>query len=337
MVDDSVVARLNPVDIAACRALLRTNSTTFYISSMLLPKSVRDPASALYAFCRVADDAVDLQLHPSQQNKLAAVDVLRERLERVFAGRPMDAPPDRAFADVVAAFNIPKALPDALLEGFLWDAEERRYANLSELYDYAARVAGSVGAMMSLLMRTRDAGALARACDLGVAMQLSNIARDIGEDARAGRVYLPLEWLSEASVDVPQWLAVPVFTPALGGVVERLLAEADALYSRAETGVTALPKNCQPGINAARFLYAEIGREVERAGMDSVSRRAVVPIIGKLKLLAKVIVAGSANKETPTATAQNAALANPPIVNECRFLIDACLGAGEAQKTLRKL
>jgi phytoene synthase len=300
-------------DVAVCRAMLRENSKTFFVASLMLPKSVREPASALYAFCRMADDAVDLDTRASSRNKLIAVDLLRERLEKVYRGCPIDAAPDRAFAEVVETFRIPRAVPDALLDGFQWDAEERRYRSLSDVRGYAARVAGTVGAMMSILMQTRSEAALARACDLGVAMQFSNIARDIGEDARAGRVYLPLEWLEEAGIDIDSWLAAPDFTPALGSVVARLLGEAELLYSRVAAGVAVLPKSCQPGINAARFLYSEIGMQVERAGMDSVNSRAVVPASIKARILAKALVAAPAI--APLAL---------PAMEECKFLIEAC-------------
>ena len=300
-------------DVAACRAMLRGNSKTFFAASLLLPKSVREPASALYAFCRMADDAVDLDTVATKQSKAAAVALLQERLARVYAGQPFNDAPDRAFAVVVSTYQIPRAIPDALLEGFLWDAEERRYQTLDDLHAYATRVAGTVGAMMSILMQTRDTNAVARACDLGVAMQLSNIARDIGEDARAGRIYLPLDWMKDESIDVGAWLANPTHTPQLGRVVKRLLNEADRLYGRVADGVAVLPKSCQPGINAARFLYAEIGREVERANMDSVSQRAVVPASVKAKILAKAVM---------TSASKSAQQIAP--LTQCQFLVDAC-------------
>jgi 15-cis-phytoene synthase len=301
------------IDIAECRSMLRENSKTFFAASLLLPKSVREPASALYAFCRMADDAVDLAPVATKAAKLAAVEMLEERLERVYAGRPLNHAPDRAFAGVVAAFDIPRAVPNALIEGFLWDAEERRYASLDDLNAYATRVAGTVGAMMSILMRTRDADALARACDLGVAMQLSNIARDIGEDARMGRIYLPLDWLRDEGIDADEWLAAPQHSAALGRVVKRLLDEAATLYGRVADGVAVLPKSCQPGINAARFLYCEIGEEVARAGMDSVTRRAVVPASVKAKILTKAVMTSS----------KRATQSHPPLA-ACQFLVDAC-------------
>ena len=164
------------VDLAACRTLLRGGSKSFDLAAKFLPRAVRDPAVALYAFCREADDLID--------EECGGLDRLRERLARAYDGRPFEIPADRAFAAVVARFAIPRTLPEALLEGFAWDNAGRRYHNLPQLRAYAARVAGSVGAMMAVVMGVRDAERLAAAVDLGVAMQMSNIARDVGEDAR---------------------------------------------------------------------------------------------------------------------------------------------------------
>ena len=194
-----------PDDMAHCREAIRTGSLSFHTASKLLPTSVRDPALALYAFCRLADDEVD-----EGDQKARAVLTLRDRLDAVYAGRPRNAPEDRAFAAIIEAFDMPRALPEALLEGLAWDASGRQYQSLSGVTDYAARVASAVGAMMCVLMRVRDADALARACDLGVAMQLTNIARDVGEDARAGRLYLPLDWIEEAGLTPEQFMAVPM-------------------------------------------------------------------------------------------------------------------------------
>lgn len=301
-----------PDDLAACRASLRHGSRSFFVASLLLPRAVREPASALYAFCRMADDVVDLG------GEADAVARLRERLALVYAGRPADSVADRALAIVVTRHAIPRALPEALIEGFEWDATGRRYETLDELQDYAARVAGTVGAMMALLMGVRSAAGLARACELGVAMQLSNIARDVGEDARMGRLYLPRQWLREAGLDPDAWLAAPTFSPALGAVVQRLLDAADALYRRVGAGVAELPLACRPGINAARFLYAGIGHEVARGGLDSVSRRARVPRRRKALLLLRALVAlQPAVPETPL-----------PCLHASRFLVDAAAQPG---------
>ena len=285
-------------DMAACRAQLAHGSRTFLAASWLLPRAVRDPACVLYAFCRQADDEVDGQ---SDGHGLAAdgagrgsgdaVARLSDRLARLYGGQPAPIAADRALAAVVQRYRIPAALPEALLEGFAWDAAGRRYDTLADVQDYAARVAGAVGAMMALLMGVRSAAGLARACELGVAMQLSNIARDVGEDARAGRLYLPRDWLRAEGIDPDAWLSAPVHSAALGRVVQRLLREADALYRRVDAGVAALPLPCRPGINAARFLYAQIGLQVERQGLNAVDSRAVVGVPRKLWGLLQSVLA----------------------------------------------
>jgi phytoene synthase len=302
----------DPADLAACRQLLSNGSKSFFAASFFLPKPMRQPAAALYAFCRIADDAIDCR-----DDQSAAMDELRERLERCYAGRPLPLAVDRAFAGAVERFAIPRELPEALLEGFEWDADGRSYRDISALYDYCARVAAAVGAMMAALMGVRSPQVLARACDLGTAMQLTNICRDVGEDARNGRIYLPLDWLAEAGLDADAFLASPRFSEALGSVVERLLEIAELLYQRAESGIARLPVGCRPGIYAARLLYAEIGHEVARNGFDSVSQRAVVPASRKVTLLSQALAA------TPFPGGRCAA---EPLA-ENRFLIDAVAAA----------
>ncbi len=302
-----------PADLAACRDLLCGGSRSFYAASFLLPRRVHEPATALYAFCRVADDEIDLADCSTE-----ALGRLQVRLDHIYAGRPDPVPADRALAAVVAHFDLPRALLDALLEGFAWDAAGRRYPDLSSVYAYSARVAGTVGAMMAVLMGERSPAVTARACDLGVAMQLTNIARDVGEDARNGRLYLPEDWLRDEGIDPDAWLAKPVYSPALARVVRRLLQAADQLYAQADEGIAGLPLTCRPGINAARFLYAEIGRELERQGCDSISRRAVVPAGRKAQLLMRIL-------GTALVPAGCGAILSLP---ETRFLIEAIATAG---------
>jgi len=122
-------------------------------------------------------------------------------------------------------------------------------------------------------------------------MQLTNIARDVGEDARFGRLYLPLAWMREAGLDPDAWLQNPVFDKRIACVVARLIKAADVLYQRSEHGIAQLPRDCRPAIRAARLVYAEIGRELEKAGLDSVNHRAVVSGKRKLALLARASAA----------------------------------------------
>jgi 15-cis-phytoene synthase len=148
-----------------------------------------------------------------------------------------------------------------------------------------------VGIMMTTVMNARHTHVLARAADLGVAMQLTNIARDVGEDARNGRLYLPADWLEEVGIDPQEFMANPVFSSELGTVVKRLLDEADILYSRADAGIAMLPASCRPGIRAARVIYSAIGDAIRRQGYNSVSTRAFVPTSQKLALMARTCVA----------------------------------------------
>lgn len=341
-------------DFAACRTLLCSGSKSFFAASLLLPRRVLDPATALYAFCRAADDLIDGQdeghgaagegPQQSAAGAAAALIQLHARLDALYDGRPRDHAADRALAAVVATHRLPRILLDGLLEGFAWDAEGRTYETLADLQAYATRVAGTVGAMMAVLMGVRDADRVARACDLGVAMQLSNIARDVGEDARAGRLYLPRLWLREAGIEPDAWLANPVFTPELGRVVTRLVRAADALYLRADAGIAALPLACRPGIGAASRLYRAIGHRVRAANGNAIDTRATVSTRAKLGLLARATAAslrpGAAITAPPVPAARHlvmavAATATPPPPNRVIWLLElfAQLDARQSMRT----
>lgn len=304
---------IRPDDLEHCREAIRHGSLSFHAASKLLPAKIRDPALALYAFCRLADDEVD-----EGDYQAGAVLRLQDRLDLVYAGKPRNAPEDRAFAAIVADFEMPRALPDALLEGLAWDAAEHRYDTLSGVRDYSARVASAVGAMMCVLMRVRDPDALARACDLGVAMQLTNIARDVGEDARMGRIYLPLEWLAEAGIDPLNFVRDPLPTDELRKMVKRLLAEANRLYRRSEAGINVLPLQARTGIWAARLIYAGIGKQLRRQGFDSISMRARTSGAQKIGWLAQAAACTAGSLVMP----KSAVVYARPLP-EVAFLVDA--------------
>lgn len=304
---------IDPNDLAHCRDAIRTGSRSFFAASHLLPAKVRDPALALYAFCRLADDAVDLH-----HEKAAAVLSLRDRLDLVYQGSPRNAPADRAFAAMVEEHDMPRVLPDALIEGLAWDAMERQYATLSDVRAYSARVAAAVGAMMTVLMGVRDRDALARACDLGVAMQLTNISRDVGEDALEGRLYLPHDLMEDEGVDPEKFLAAPKHSRAIGRVTRRLLAEAQRLYLRSEPGIAALPLGCRPGIFAARHIYAGIGSEVRRNDFDSFSKRARTNSKQKLGWLMLSVLRSGVTLAMPQSSVVYAAS-----LPEVEFLVEA--------------
>lgn len=272
-------------DLAHCAAMLRAGSKSFAFASLLLPRGTRRAATAFYAFCREADDAVD----EAPGDPRRALDALAARLDGVFGDAPGDSPVDRALARVVQGHGLSRRPFDALLEGFLWDVEGRRYRTLADVRAYATRVAASVGVVMTELMGRRAPSTLARACDLGVAMQLTNIARDVGADARIGRVYLPLAWFEEAGLDADAFLRAPAPRPEIAGMVRRLVVEADGLYARAVSGIRDLPFGCRASIHAAALIYADIHRSLARAGWDSVSARARVSGPRKLALLGQAL------------------------------------------------
>lgn len=308
-----MTAGIDPADLAHCRDVIRTGSLSFHSASRLLPARGRDPALALYAFCRLADDEVD-----EGGDKTAAVLALSDRLDCVYAGRPRSAPEDRAFAAIVEHFDMPRALPEALLEGLAWDAQERQYQTLSGVCDYSARVAAAVGAMMCVLMGVRDKHALARACDLGVAMQLTNIARDVGEDARMGRIYLPLDWLADAGMSQDDLLTARTATTETRAMVARLLSVARRLYVRSESGVASLPIKARTGIFAARFIYGGIGSSLRRQGYDSITRRAHTSKMQKIGWMGKSAGLSTASWFMP----QSATVLAPPL-EEVAFLVHA--------------
>jgi 15-cis-phytoene synthase len=291
-----------PADLALCRQLIRQGSKSFHLASLLLPTRYREHARGLYGFCRVADDLVDHADAPQD-----AVNELALRLDHIYAGTPYDVAADRAFADVVHRFGIPRAVPDALIEGFAWDAEGHQYDTQSDVTAYAVRVAGTVGVMMSLIMGERRPQALARAIDLGIAMQFSNIARDLEDDAALGRVYVPADWLVVAGTTADDVLR----NSRLGAnAASRLVDEAEFIYQRSASGIAMLPRACRASINAARLMYREIGVEAQNRKHQG---RAVVPLARKLSLVAKAVT------QAPfLASGEDLAC-----VPEAQFLIDA--------------
>ncbi len=308
---DSAAGHLGPqYDLDACVALMRGGSKSFFAASKLLPPRVRSASIALYAFCRVADDVVDEGDDPTEGLRL-----LRRRLDCIYQGNPENHLEDHALALVVHQHTLPRALLDGLLDGFAWDALGTRYESMEALHGYCARVAGTVGAMMAWIMGARASNTLARACELGVAMQLTNIARDVGEDARNGRIYLPLEWVRAEGLDPLTWLQSPADHPAIRRVVARMLEHADALYQQSSQGIADLPRDCRAAIQAARLIYAEIGHQLVRSGLNSVDQRTVVGSTRKMTLIGQAQLQAVWDKPSTT---------SPPPLEGIRFLVEAC-------------
>lgn len=272
---------------ADSKRIMAVGSKSFFAASRLFPERLSTPATIIYAYCRLADDLVDYG------GGIKAIDELNDRLDAIYSGHPKNLGVDSDFAEVVKNFKIPIEYPKALIDGFLWDVEERTYDNIEQLLDYSARVAGSVGAMIALVMRVKDPDVIAKACELGVAMQLTNIARDIGEDANIGRLYLPRNWLKQEGICPDNFLKNPKYNDRIKRITKRLIDYAENFYINSDQAIRVLPWDCRSAIFAARLIYADIGKKISLNKYNSIDNRAVVSLSRKLCLILKSYFLGS--------------------------------------------
>ncbi len=269
----------------ACLAVLAEHSKSFALAGRLLPVEARRDAAALYAWCRYADDLIDLASGEAQSLNLAR---LERELDSVYAGAPQPTLVLRAFQEVATERGIPRHYPEQLLAGMRMDAEGARYETLDDLLLYCYRVAGVVGLMMCHVLGVSDARALSNAAHLGIGMQLTNVCRDVLEDWERGRLYLPGDMLRAAGapgldpglgIAIPENARLPV-----ARVVEQLLALADTYYASAKQGVAALDARSAFAVRTAALVYSAIGRELSERDFDPLSGRAVVSTRSKLLL-----------------------------------------------------
>lgn len=281
---------MTPFALTVVRSSIATHSKSFALASRVLSPSVRDDTAALYAFCRRADDAVDLD---GARPKRDAVATLEAELASVYAG---EAQPDAtlaAFQEVVQRHRVPRTYPAELLAGMRMDAEDFSYAHIGDLYTYCYRVAGTVGLMMSHVLGVTDASALRHAAHLGMAMQLTNVCRDVREDWNRGRLYVPdalLAGLGKADLGARLGESLPEDArEALASSTRFLLSRADALYASGDRGIPFLPFRAAAAVRTARLVYADIGRVILERNADPFAPRAVVPTGRKLRLAARAI------------------------------------------------
>ena len=225
--------------------MIRRGSKSFAGAARLLEPDVRDSVYLLYAWCRWCDDRIDSQ-DAGRGAPGASPELMRERLEELtrltdatLAGDPPAEIVFTALQRVVERHGIPHEHPRALLRGFAMDAEGRRYSTLDDVLDYCYHVAGVVGVMMAHVMGAHRSEALDRAADLGIALQMTNIARDVIDDAAAGRDYLPLDWI-EAEGIPPAAIREDRYRAPLVRIVRRFLEEADPYYTSASFGLRYL-------------------------------------------------------------------------------------------------
>jgi len=271
-----VTRRQNPL----ARRILAHHSRSFAFAARLLPAWCRDDAAALYAWCRRCDDAVDSPR--DSVARAAAVAQLRAELARIYGPAVESDPVLAGFQEVVRRHAIPRRYPQDLVDGMAMDVGAVRYRTFDDLLLYCYRVAGTVGLMMARIMNVRDPSALRRAADLGIAMQLTNICRDVAEDAARDRIYLPADVLEA-------WRRPGDPGGEVARAVAELLRRADDFYASADAGLPALPVRCAIGIRAARLIYAEIGRVIARRQFDVRAGRAVVSRARKIWLALRAL------------------------------------------------
>ena len=251
-------------------SVIRKYSRSFTLAAKCLPSGIRSDVEKLYAWCRWCDDAVDTA--PSLQVADERLTSLRADVERIFAGQAVRHPASQWLADLVEKRGIEKQHALELLCGMEMDLRDWQVDDEADLVLYCYRVAGVVGLMMCRIMGVRNQAAEKQAIQLGIAMQLTNIARDISEDWQRGRCYLPKSW-----GDIEQKGQALPTNAQVAPSVAKLLTLAETYYANGQMGINALPRNCRPAIVLASKLYREIGQQIRRKGHAVMDGRTVVP------------------------------------------------------------
>ena len=273
--------------MAACQAATAHHARSFHFASFALPLSRRRAAYALYAFCRHVDDAIDQVPEgaavPTREALLADLDALLEgRSSLEFAP---------AFAAMAHAYRIPRAYFADLIDGCARDREPARMMSFGELEVYCYYVASVVGLMMSKLFGLADPAGVPRAVEMGIALQLTNILRDVGEDAGRGRIYLPADELAPAALD-PGRLAQGVAGPAWNAFMAAQVARARRYYAAGAQGLPLLAAGApRRTAHLMARTYAGILGAIERQQYDVFTRRASVPVTRKLAIAARSLLA----------------------------------------------
>ena len=281
---------MDPV-VAESREMIRVGSKSFAGAARLLGPATRESVYQLYAWCRHCDDFIDCQdlgrgaPVASASSARVRLEALRRETNRALSGDIMTEPVFVALQRVVQRHRIPHQHPLELLQGFAMDVDDRRYETLEDALSYCYHVAGVVGVMMAYVMGAEGRDTQDRAADLGIAFQMTNIARDVMDDAAAGRIYLPQSWLEESGVPAAE-IRERRHRAAVHGVVRRFLSEADRYYRSAAVGVARLPLRAAWSIATARGVYRDIGRLILRRGAAAWDTRAVVSKPRKLMRVA---------------------------------------------------
>lgn len=271
--------------IVVAKQILSEKSKSFALAAKVLPRQYRDDMAILYAFCRYVDDEIDLV--PREQRP-EALRKLRAQLDAIYHKEHCADPVLAAFSWLVHEKQIPRQYPEELLAGMEMDVLRVEYQTVQDLELYCYRVAGVVGLMSCHVIGIRDEWALKNAAHLGIAMQLTNICRDVEEDLADGRVYLPKEMLGFDLKTKPEENSAQRW--AVKSTVEQLLSRAETYYRSADKGLVALGYRSAVAISVARFVYSAIGSQLRNRQFDPFFGRVVVPTSTKLLLVIKAVV-----------------------------------------------
>ncbi len=275
-----------------CDALTAFHSKSFYLASRWLPPTKRRAVRALYAFCRVTDDIVDCDEVDCDENERGPADDRRARRldqwrNRVLRATPSADPVAIAWADARTRYTVPVRYSEQLIDGIAQDLTPRRYETFAELAAYCYGVASTVGLMGMHIIGYSSPDAIRYAIKLGVALQVTNILRDVGEDARAGRLYLPLEDLARFGVSEEDVIAGRL-DERWRALMQYQVARNRWLYDEAMPGIAYLNPDGRFAITAAADFYRAILEKIEQADYDVFTRRASVSAWGKVRRLPDV-------------------------------------------------
>jgi 15-cis-phytoene synthase len=291
--------------VATAGESIARGSKSFAAASRLFDTRTRERAWLLYAWCRACDDLADGQDHGLGMHRVAdpqaRLEAIRVRTEAALAGQWVGDPAFDALRIVVAETGMPHGLVRDVIAGFALDAEEWRPRREEDLYLYCYHVAGAVGCMMAVAMgvESGDDEVLDRACDLGIAFQLANIARDVADDDRAGRCYLPEDWLSEMDIP-PGELMKPHYRPRLAVLARRLAQGAEAYGASGRAGTPQLGFRSAWAVLAAAGIYGDIAVKVAEAGDHAWDHRIHTSSVEKLGWIARSFGQAAARARLPT-------------------------------------
>ncbi len=303
--------------VAAARESIAVGSKSFAAASRLFDPVTRERAWLLYAWCRRCDDIADGQDHGHGMTRVAdpraRLAEIVAKTERALAGEVVGDPAFDALRIVAAECALPHAFARDLVAGFALDAGDWRPRSEDDLYKYCYHVAGVVGCMMAVVMGVpaEDEATLDRACDLGMAFQLANIARDVAEDDRGERCYLPEDWLVEMDIPPGEHLKPP-FRKRLAVVARRLATRAAAFEDSARGGTPALSYRSAWAVLAAAGIYGDIAREVARKGEHAWDHRVFTSRADKFRWIGKAAVQAGRRKRLYAGMARDAGLWTRP-------------------------